>query len=97
MVQKDLPKERLKKSPGNGYEEYGRRTNVWQYLVGRGHSTKDELAFQHPAIFPEKLAHDHIISWNNAGDLVYDCFMGSGITAKLAILSNQSFIGSESL
>ena len=44
-------------------------------------STKD-LAFEHPAIFPEELAEKHIISWTNKGDLVYDPFMGSGTTAK---------------
>ncbi len=85
----------LKKVSRGGYGAYGRRTNVWEYRVGKGHSTKDELAFQHPAIFPERLAHDHIISWSNAGDLVYDCFMGSGTTAKMAMLSNRNFIGSE--
>ncbi len=85
----------LKKVSRGGYGEYGRRTNVWEYLVGKGHSTKDEIAFQHPAIFPEKLALDHITSWSNVGDLVYDCFMGSGTTAKMAMLSNRNYIGSE--
>ena len=37
------------------------------------------------AVFPEQLANDHIISWSNEGDLVYDPFMGSGTTAKMAI------------
>ncbi len=92
---KRLANGKLKKVSRGGYGVYGRRTNVWQYLVGKGHSAKDELAFQHPAIFPEKLAHDHIISWSNPGDLVYDCFMGSGTTAKMAMLSNRNFIGSE--
>lgn len=92
---KRLTNGALKKVARGGYGTYGRRTNVWQYLVGKGHSTKDELAFQHPAIFPEKLALDHITSWSNAGDLVYDCFMGSGTTAKMAMLSNRNFIGSE--
>lgn len=50
---------------------------------------------EHPAIFPEQLANDHIISWSNEGDLVYDCFMGSGTTAKMAILNNRNWIGSE--
>jgi DNA modification methylase len=49
----------------------------------------------HPAIFPEQLANDHIISWSNEGDLVYDPFMGSGTTAKMSILNNRNYIGSE--
>jgi site-specific DNA-methyltransferase (adenine-specific) len=69
--------------------------NVWEYTVGNYQSTKDKIAFQHPAIFPEKLANDHIISWSNENDLVYDPFMGSGTTAKMAILNNRKYIGSE--
>ena len=49
----------------------------------------------HPAVFPEQLANDHIISWSNEGDLVYDPFMGSGTTAKMAILNGRNYIGSE--
>jgi site-specific DNA-methyltransferase (adenine-specific) len=50
---------------------------------------------EHPAIFPEQLANDHIISWSNENDLIYDPFMGSGTTAKMAILNNRKYIGSE--
>jgi site-specific DNA-methyltransferase (adenine-specific) len=50
---------------------------------------------EHPAIFPEQLAKDHIISWSNENDIVYDCFMGSGTTAKMALLNNRNYIGSE--
>ena len=46
-------------------------------------------------MFPEKLAADHIWSWSNEGDLVYDPFMGSGTTAKMAHLYNRNWIGSE--
>lgn len=72
----------------------GRRTNVWDIACGSMNS-KDKISFQHPATFPEKLAQDHIISWSNEGDLVYDCFMGSGTTAKMALLNNRKYIGSE--
>ena len=51
------------------------------------------IAFQHPAIFPEKLAHDHIYSWSNEGDIVLDIFMGSGTTAKMARKLNRKYIG----
>jgi site-specific DNA-methyltransferase (adenine-specific) len=71
------------------------KSNIWEIGTGSQKSTKDKIAFQHPAIFPEQLANDHIISWSNENDLVYDCFMGSGTTAKMAILNNRKYIGSE--
>lgn len=69
--------------------------NYWEFNTGTNCTTKDKVAFQHPAIFPEKLAYDHIISWSNEGDLIYDPFMGSGTTAKAAISANRNWIGSE--
>jgi DNA modification methylase len=77
------------------YSEYGCRYNIWRYNTGFGFSTKDKMAFQHPAIFPELIAHDHIISWSNEGDIVMDPFMGSGTTAKMAYLLNRKYIGFE--
>lgn len=78
-----------------GYSEYGRRTNIWEYGIGKGQSTKDNIAFDHPAIFPEQLANDHILSWSNEGDLVYDPFAGSGTTGKMAIINKRKCIMSE--
>lgn len=71
------------------------KPNIWFYNVGMANSTKDKIAFKHPAIFPEQLANDHIISWSNENDLVYDPFMGSGTTAKMSILNKRNWIGSE--
>jgi len=71
------------------------KSNIWEIATGSQKSTKDKIAFEHPAIFPEQLANDHILSWTNEGDLVYDCFMGSGTTAKMSILNNRNWIGSE--
>lgn len=75
--------------------ELGRRFNIWRYNTGFGYTTQDELSFEHPAIFPEKLAADHIYSWSNEGDLVYDPFSGSGTTLKMAHLQKRNWIGSE--
>ena len=69
------------------------KENVWNIFAGGGNS--DKIASNHPAIFPEQLANDHIISWSNENELVYDCFMGSGTTAKMAKLNNRNWIGSE--
>ena len=55
----------------------------------------DLKLYQHPAIFPEKLVADHIISWSNEGDIVLDPFMGSGTTAKKAIELNRRWMGIE--
>lgn len=73
--------------------EKKKATNIFSYSIG-GHIA-DSVAFNHPAIFPEQLANDMIISWSNEGDLVYDCFAGSGTTAKMSILNNRNWIGSE--
>ena len=50
---------------------------------------------EHPAIFPEQLANDHIITWSNEWDIVYDPFAGSGTTGKMAILNKRKCIMSE--
>lgn len=63
--------------------------NVWEYPVGG----KKDLG--HPAIFPEKLAEDHILSWSNEGDTILDPFMGSGTTGKMAKQLGRNFIGIE--
>ena len=72
-------------------KEYGRRTNIWTYPIGNG--SADKIAFEHPAIFPEKLAEDHILSWSNEGDLVFDPMCGSGTVGKMALLHGRQFIG----
>lgn len=75
--------------------DFSPRNNIWKYIVGGGYATKDKIAHKHPAIFPESLAEDHILSWSNEGDLVFDPFLGSGTTAKMAILNNRNWIGME--
>ena len=93
----------LKKQNNNSHKrkteankkDYRIKSNVWEFQRGNMKSTKDKIAFKHPAIFPEQLANDHIISWSNEGDIVYDCFMGSGTTAKMAIINKRNWIGSE--
>lgn len=69
------------------------RNNIWEYAVGLGGSTNDKIAFEHTAIFPEKLAHEHIVSWSNEGDLVFDPMCGSGTVCKMAFLNNRHYLG----
>lgn len=68
--------------------EFSPRNNIWKY-------TTSFNGVKHPAPFPEALAKDHILTWTDEGDLVYDPFMGSGTTAKMALQMNRLFIGSE--
>lgn len=70
--------------------KYGKRFNIW-----RINEVKNNAQGKHPAPFPEQLANDHIISWSNENDIVYDCFIGSGTTAKMSLKNNRDFIGSE--
>lgn len=84
----------LKSSGKRVVGEFGYRDNIWQINNGKGFGS-DDIAIKHPAIFPEQLANDHIISWSNDGDLIYDCFMGSGTVAKMAIINKRNWIGSE--
>lgn len=75
---------------GQLIKEYGVRWNVWNI-----NSTKGNIKIDHPAIFPEQLAHDHIISWSNEGDIILDPFMGSGTTAIACMNTGRNFIGIE--
>lgn len=69
------------------------RINIWEYAVGLHGTTSDRIAFKHPAVFPEKLAEDHILSWTNEGDIVFDPMCGSGTTCKMALLNKRFYIG----
>lgn len=91
------PDGTMKQSHSNGrmIGEFSARGNVWEYLVGMGHSAEERYAHDHPAIFPEALARDHILSWSNPGDLILDPFAGSGTTLKMAKEHGRHFIGIE--
>lgn len=73
--------------------EYGNLFNIWEISVGGGISYKGKNI--HPAVFPEKLASDHIKAWSNEGDTVLDPFMGSGTTGVACINTKRKFIGIE--
>ena len=76
---------------GKQYGEFGIRYNVWNIPPVMSNIERNG----HPAQFPEQLANDHILSWSNPNDIVFDPFMGSGTTAKMAMLNNRRFIGCE--
>jgi len=79
-------KERSKKTFVLNMERY--KDNIWDCAIAQNKT-------EHPAVFPEKLISDHILSWSNEGDIVYDPFIGSGTTAIAAKKLNRNYIGSE--
>ena len=62
------------------------RGNIWKYQTGGN-------GIDHPAIFPEALARDHVLSWSNPGDIVLDPFAGSGTTAKMSKMLSRHWLG----
>lgn len=62
--------------------------NVWDVCP-----TKAKDAENHAGVFPEKLAEDHILSWSNENDIVFDPMCGSGTTLKMAKKHNRRYIG----
>lgn len=60
-------------------------SNVWEYAVWGNLSW-------HPAVFPEKLAEDHILSWSNPWDIVLDPFAWSGTTLKMAAKNYRYYV-----
>lgn len=67
----------------DGYE----RSNIW-YI-------NPETKSRHPAPFPEELCDNLIKYYSYINDIVFDPFMGSGTTAKLAKINKRNFIGFE--
>lgn len=84
--------ERIKKANKNITKTM---SNIWKYETGYQKTTEDKIAYKHPAQFPEALTQDHILSWSNEGDIVFDPMCGSGTTCKMAWINNRDFIGAD--
>lgn len=74
-------------SMGKVIADVGIRFNVWQI-----NADKNPYG-NHPAVFPEQLAHDHIVTWSNPGDLVLDPMCGSGTTPFIANRLGRKYLG----
>jgi site-specific DNA-methyltransferase (adenine-specific) len=79
----------------NTVKQYSARENIWKINANR--EARNRKNYSHPAIFPYSMARDHIITWSNPGEIVYDCFAGSGTTLVAALKNNRNYIGSEIL
>ena len=80
--------DNINKAGGNVVANERIDFNIYKLAVGNKNNG-------HPAVFPEKLANDQIISWSNKGDLVLDPFCGSGTTCKMAVENDRNYIGIE--
>jgi len=85
----------VKETGKRAINRFGMRYNIWKVKNEGGFNNVDSLTKKHPATYPQNIPKDHIKSWSNESDLVYDPFMGSGTTAKMAHLLKRNWIGSE--
>lgn len=56
---------------------------------------KDKELYDHPTIKPLNVVKNHIINSTKEGDIVLDCFMGSGTTAVACKELGRNYIGFE--
>lgn len=75
--------------------DFGVRDNIWLIKNSGGFGQKSKTAYKHPATMPEELARGHILSWSKKGDLVFDPFIGSGTTARMALETGRKYLGFE--
>ncbi len=66
--------------------------DVWN-LDKLNNSAKEGLGY--PTQKPESLLERIILSCSNPGDIVFDCFMGSGTTQAVAMKLGRKFIGAD--
>ncbi len=71
-------------------------SDVWQIAKvtsGRDRSSRERTS--HPAQFPEDLITRMVLGFTNKRDIILDPFIGSGTTARTAMLNNRYCIGFE--
>jgi len=71
--------------------DFSMRWNVW---TGKTRGQERVCArLSHPAMMPEWLARDLILSWSDEGDTVIDPFVGSGTVMQCAEATGRNSIG----
>ena len=76
---------------------FGRnRTNVWQYPgINSFGGDRDALLAMHPTVKPLAMVADAILDVTHPGDIVLDCFLGSGTTLLATEQSGRIAYGME--
>jgi DNA modification methylase len=72
------------------------RTNVWNYDSANAEARKGNNVFElHPTVKPVQLVMDSLLDCSKRGDLVLDCFLGSGTTLLAAERTGRTCRGIE--
>lgn len=75
---------------------FGRnRSNVWEYGGATSGNTAEDDFGLHPTVKPVALIRDAILDVSAPGDVVIDCFLGSGSTLIAAETSGRRCLGVE--
>ncbi len=77
---------------GNPYVMVNPR-DVWELQHINMHDQTERLGY--PTQKPERLLEKIILASSNPGDIVFDCFMGSGTTQAVAMKLGRKFIGAD--
>ena len=77
-----------------GVRLYGNYYTKRKYYIS-GVNQLDKRKWKHPTIKPLPFIENLIINSSNVGDVVLDCYCGSGTTLVGAIKTNRNFIGFE--
>ncbi|GGC95166.1 hypothetical protein GCM10011508_22950 [Flavobacterium lutivivi] len=94
--QGDLTPEHEIKYPGFTYRQYmneGGFPKDWWVISFLNSQSKERLNY--PTQKPEELIEKIIKASSNKGDIVFDCFMGSGTTQAVAMKLGRKFIGAD--
>jgi len=83
--------EQIREKMANPVKDKKIKGNIWEYVVGK--KQEDQEAKGHPAPFPCQLVRDHIFSWTNPDDIVFDPMSGSGTTCRVAVEMERKYIG----
>ena len=69
--------------------------SIWTDIPGFGVATSSKELTNYPTQKPEALLERIIKASSNPGDIVFDCFMGSGTTQAVAMKLGRRFIGAD--
>ncbi len=89
-----LIERKLKKSlrTGKEYTKGTIPTCIWEY---NNHTTSKDYIGWHPTTKNINVIERIVRAYTNTGDLVLDCFMGSGTTAVAAMRAKRCYVGCE--